>query len=77
MKKVIFAAVSALLMAGCADMPKQETDPGLKEEAVVVTGSHIPRKSSAPAFTNTRVIDKEELARQIQNQSATINAPGR
>lgn len=77
MKKVIFAAVSAILMSGCADMPKQETaDAGFKEEAVVMTGSRIPRKASNTAHAGTRVIDKEELERQVQNQ-ATINGQGR
>ncbi|WP_431477253.1 membrane lipoprotein lipid attachment site-containing protein [Massilia eburnea] len=75
MKKVIFAAVTAILVSGCADLPQQ--DSGAKEEMVVTTGSHIPRKSGTPTFTNTQTIDKEELARQVQNQSATINSPGR
>lgn len=75
MKKMIFAAVSAILISGCADLPQQ--DNGVKEELVVTTGSHIPRKAGAPSFTNTQTIDKEELARQVQNQSATINGPGR
>jgi hypothetical protein len=74
MKKMIFAAMSAALLAGCAELPK-EGDTGVKEETIVMTGSHIPRKASNASFTNTRVIDKEELARQVQNQSATINAP--
>lgn len=77
MKKVIFAAVSAMLVAGCADMPKQETaDAGFKEEAVMMTGSRIPRKASNTAHAGTRIIDKDELERQVQNQ-ATINGQGR
>ncbi len=75
MKKLIFAAVSAILVAGCADMGG--ADPGVKEDAVVVTGSHIPRKAGNLAYTNTQTIDKDELARQIQNQSATNNGTGR
>lgn len=75
MKKLIFAAVPAIFMAGCADMGA--ADPGVKEEAIVVTGSHIPRKAGNLAYTNTQVVDKDELARQIQNQSATNNGTGR
>ncbi|KQZ45222.1 hypothetical protein [Duganella sp. Root1480D1] len=75
MKKMIFAAASAVLMAGCADMPKQD-DGGAKEEAVVMTGSHIPRKASNGNYSNAKSIDKTEWERQVQNQG-TINTPGR
>jgi hypothetical protein len=77
MKKMIFAAVATIFMSGCAEMPKQETaDAGFKEESITMTGSRIPRKSSNTAHAGTRIVDKEALERQVQNQ-ATINGGGR
>lgn len=71
MKKMIFAAVCGVLMAGCADMPQQD-GAAVKEETYVMTGSHIARKVGTPAYGDTKVVSKEELERQVQNQSATL-----
>lgn len=70
MKKMIFAAVCVVLVSGCADMPNDGA--GVKEETYIMTGSHIPRKASAPAYGDTRVVSKEELERQAQNQNANL-----
>lgn len=77
MKKMTFAAVCAVLLAGCGEMPQKDTaDSGFKEEAYVMTGSRIPRKASNTAHADVRVVDKDDLERQVQNQ-ATINGQGR
>lgn len=70
MTKIIFAAACAALMSGCADLPQDAN--AVKEETYVMTGSHIPRKASATPYGDTRVVSKEELERQAQNQNANL-----
>lgn len=72
MKKMIFAAVCVALVSGCSELPQK--DSAVKEETYVMTGSHIARKASTPAYGNTQVVSKEELERQIQNQSANLGS---
>ncbi|WP_426339027.1 hypothetical protein ACN9MZ_22020 [Pseudoduganella sp. S-14] len=77
MNKVIFAAVCAILMSGCADMPTKETaGTGFKEETYTTTGSRIPRKVSSTARADAVVLDKDEVDRQVQSQG-NINTMGR
>jgi hypothetical protein len=72
MKKVIFAAVSAILVSGCADLPQNErTTTGFKEQTYETTGSRIPRKASSTARADASVVDKDEMDRQVRNQGTT------
>lgn len=70
MKKMIFAAACVALVSGCSDLPQQEG--AVKEETYVMTGSHIARKVGTPTYSDTKVVSKEELERQMQNQSANL-----
>lgn len=72
MKKVIFAAVSAILMSGCADLPQNDSaNTGPREQTYETTGSRIPRKASSTARADNAVLDKDEVERQVRNQGAT------
>jgi molybdopterin biosynthesis enzyme len=75
MKKLLFAALFTVLVSGCADVP-QTAEAGVKEETYVMTGSRIPRKANGVAHAEARVVDKETLERQMQNQ-ATVTGQGR
>lgn len=68
MKKVLFLLACAVAMSGCAEMPKSEVQAGVKEEAYVMTGSRIARKS--PDRNGPAVMDKQQ-AEQLLNRPAT------
>lgn len=72
MKKMIFAAVSAILMSGCADLPQNDNaTAGIKEQTYETTGSRIPRKASSVARADASVVDKDEMDRQVRSQGTT------
>ncbi|MGW8393668.1 membrane lipoprotein lipid attachment site-containing protein [Pseudoduganella sp. HUAS MS19] len=76
MKKVIFAAVSAILMSGCADLPQNEgAYAGVREQTYETTGSRIPRKASSMPRSDASIVDKEEVDRQVRNQG-TVSGLG-
>ncbi|MTW11570.1 hypothetical protein GM658_13275 [Pseudoduganella eburnea] len=72
MKKMIFAAACVALVSGCSDLPQK--DSAVHEETYVMTGSHIARKAGTPAYGDAKVVSKEELERQVQNQSANLGS---
>ena len=66
MKKVLFAAACAIIMAGCADVPQSDVPHGFKEETYTVTGSRIARKANDRS--GVAVMSKDQLENQMSQQ---------
>ncbi|KQV54476.1 MULTISPECIES: membrane lipoprotein lipid attachment site-containing protein [unclassified Duganella] len=72
MKKMIFAAVTAILMSGCADLPQNDhATASVREQSYETTGSRIPRKASSTTRADASVVDKDEMDRQVRSQGTT------